>query len=161
MWHFIAEEDPIDPKKINALIEFKKERRKVVALCLIQDSIDYSIFHYIVEADTPKRARDTLKEVFSEESHSEVEDSQDDYVYEVASDHVIPANDVDLVMFDDDRESKPVTATVLNNVSNSLSEQEIVDGSIEAAIVAENEQQPADSTKKQHVVHLKIRKPEV
>ena len=33
----------------------------------IQESIDYSLFHYIVEADTPKRAWDALKEVFSEE----------------------------------------------------------------------------------------------
>ena len=88
-----------------------------MALCLIQDSIDYSLFHYIVEADTPKKAWDTLKEVFSEEptveeSHPEVEDSQNDCVYE---DHVIPAKDFD--------------------------------GSIEVAIVAENEQQLADSTK--------------
>ena len=76
------------------MTEFEKERRQVVALCLIQDSIDYSLFHYIVETDTPKRAWDTLKEVFSEEptveeddfvsqekhqeSHTEVEDSQDD-----------------------------------------------------------------------------------
>ena len=86
--------------------DFQNERRQVVSLCLIQDNIDYFLFHYIVEADTPKRACDTLKEVFSEEptveeddfvihvehqeSHTEVEDSQDDCVYEVASDHVIP-----------------------------------------------------------------------
>ena len=73
------------------MIEFEKERRKVVSLCLIQDSIDYSLFHHIVEAGSPKRAWDTLKEVFSEEptveeddfvsqakhqeSHTEVEDS--------------------------------------------------------------------------------------
>ena len=124
------------------------------------DNINYSLFHYIVEADTPKRAWDTLKEVFIEEptveeydfvsrakhqeSHTEVEDSQDDSVYEAASDHVIPANDIDRVMFDDDSENKPVTAAVLNDVSDSLFEQEIVDGSIETAIVVENEQQPAD-----------------
>ena len=91
-----------------------------MALCLIQDSIDYSLFHYIVEANTPKKAWDTLKEVFSEEptieeddfisqakhqeSHTEVEDSQNNCVYE---DHVIPAKDVDPVMFDDDSESQP------------------------------------------------------
>ena len=34
-----------------------------------------------------------------------MEDSQDDCVKEVASDHVIPAKDVDPVMFDDDSES--------------------------------------------------------
>ena len=78
-----------------------------------------------------------------------MEDIQDDCVYDVASDHVNPAKDVDLVMFDDDSESKPVTAVVLNDVSDSLFEQEIVDGSIEAAIVAKNEQQPAYSITKQ------------
>ena len=103
------------------LWQFEKERRQIVSLCLIQDNIDYSLFHYIVEDDTPKRAWDTLKEVFSEEptvqeddfvseaehqeSHTEVQDSQDDCVYEVASDHVIPTKDVDPVMFDDDSES--------------------------------------------------------
>ena len=56
------------------MTEFEKEKRQVVALCLIQDSIDYSLFHYIVEADTPKRAWDTLKEVFSEESTIEEDD---------------------------------------------------------------------------------------
>ena len=50
-------------------------------------------------------------------------------------------------MFDDD--SEPVTAAVLNDVSDSLFEQEIVDGSIDAAIVAENEQQPADNITKE------------
>ena len=83
-----------------------------------------------------------------EESHSEVEDSQDDCVYEADSDHVITAKDVDPVMFDDDNESNPVTAAVLKNVSNSLFEQETVDSSIEATTVAENEQQPlANNTK--------------
>ena len=67
LWHFIVEEDPIDPENSNALTEFEKQRRQVVTLCLIQDSIDYSLFHYIVEADTPKRAWDTLKEVFGEQ----------------------------------------------------------------------------------------------
>ena len=143
----------------------KKKGRQVVALCLIQDNIDYSLFHYIVEADTPKRAWDTLKEVFSEEptveeddsvsqtehqeSHTEVEDSQDDCVKEATSDQVIPAKDVDPVMFDDDSESKPVTAVVLNDVSDSLFEQEIVDGSIEAVIIAENEQQLLDNNTKE------------
>ena len=61
LWHFIAEKDPIDPEKFHALTDFEKERRQVVALCLIQDSIDYSLFHYIVEVHTPKRAWDTLK----------------------------------------------------------------------------------------------------
>ena len=146
MWHFIAEEDPIDAEKFNALIEFEKERRQVVALCLIQDCIDYSLFHYIVEADTPKRAWDTLKEVFSEEptveendsvsqaehqeSRIEVEDSQDDYVKEAASDQVILAKDVDPVMFNEDNEGKHVTAAVLNDVSDSLFEQETIDSSI-------------------------------
>ena len=76
------------------MTEFEKERRQVVSLCLIQDDIDYSLFHHIVEVDTLKRAWDTLKEVFSEEpiveedefeshtkhqeSHHEVEDNQDD-----------------------------------------------------------------------------------
>ena len=81
-----------------------------------------------------------------------MEDSQDGCVYEVASDHVIPANNVDPVMFDDDSENKPVTAAVLNDVSDSLFEQETVDSSIEAAIVAENEQQPADSITKETTI---------
>ena len=67
LWHFIVEEDPIDPENFNALTEFEKERRKIVSLTLIQDIIDDSLFHYIVEVDTPKRAWDTLKEAFSEE----------------------------------------------------------------------------------------------
>ena len=53
LWHFIVEEDLRDPYSFKALIEFQKERRQVVALCLIQKSIDYSLFHYIVEVDTP------------------------------------------------------------------------------------------------------------
>ena len=108
-------------------LKFEKERRQVIALCLIQDSIDYSLFHCIVEADTPKRAWDTLKEVFSEqltteeddfvsqaehqESHTKVEDSQDDCVdcvYEAATDDVIPTKVVDPIMFVDDTEIKPV-----------------------------------------------------
>ena len=156
MWHFIVEEDPRDPYSFKAWIEFQKERRKGVSLCIIQEIIDYSLFHYIVEADTPKRAWNILKEVFSEEpvveeddfasyakhqeSHSEVEDSQDDYVYEAASDHVNPKNIVDLVVFVDDSEKKPANVTVLIDVSDSLFEKEIVDSSIEATIVAENEQ---------------------
>ena len=43
------------------LTEFEKERRQIVALCLIQDSIDYFLFHYIVEADAPKRAWNILE----------------------------------------------------------------------------------------------------
>ena len=46
---------------------FQKERRQVVALCLIQESIDYSLFHYIVEVETPIKASNILKKVFSEE----------------------------------------------------------------------------------------------
>ena len=92
LWHFIVEEDPRDPDSFKALTKFHKERSQVVSLCLIQDSIDYSLFHYIVEVDAPKSAWNIIKEVFSEEpvveesdfashakhqeSHSEVEDSQ-------------------------------------------------------------------------------------
>ena len=106
MWHFIVEEDPRDPDSFKALTKFQKERRQVVSLCLIHDSIDYSLFHYIVETDAPKRAWNILKEVFSEElvveesdfenhaknqeSHSEVEYSQEDFDYEATNDHVIP-----------------------------------------------------------------------
>ena len=46
---------------------FQKERRQAVALCLIQESIDYSLFHYIVEVETPIKASNILKKVFSEE----------------------------------------------------------------------------------------------
>ena len=35
LWHFIVEEDPVDLEKFNVLTEFEKERRQVVALCLI------------------------------------------------------------------------------------------------------------------------------
>ena len=48
LWHFISEEDPIDLENFIGLTEFEKERRKVVALCLIYEIIDYSLFHYIV-----------------------------------------------------------------------------------------------------------------
>ena len=65
--HFIVEEDPRDPDSFNSMTEFQKERRQVVALHLIQDSIDYSLFHYIIEVDTPKRAWNIQKEVFSKE----------------------------------------------------------------------------------------------
>ena len=74
MWHFLFEEDPIDPYAFKALSEFQKDRRQVVSLSLIQDNIEYSIFHYIAEDDTPKRAWDTLKEVFSEEPTIEEDD---------------------------------------------------------------------------------------
>ena len=43
--------------------------------------------------------------------------------------------------------NKPANVAIVNDVSDSLFEQEIVDVSIEAVIVAENEQQPADNTK--------------
>ena len=56
LWHFIAEEDPIDLYSFKTLTEFQKERRQVVSLCLIQDNIDDSLFHYVTEVDTPKRA---------------------------------------------------------------------------------------------------------
>ena len=87
---------------------------------------------------------DFVSQAKHQESHTEVEDSQDECVYEAASDHVIPTKDVDPVMFDDDSEGKSVTATVLNDVSDSLFEQETVDSGIEVAIVAENEKQPTD-----------------
>ena len=35
LWHFIVEEDPRAPYSFKALIEFQKERRQVVSLCLI------------------------------------------------------------------------------------------------------------------------------
>ena len=66
MWHFLFEEDPIDPYAFKHLFEFQKDRRQFVSLSLIQDNIECSIFHYIAKDDTPKRAWDTLKEVFSE-----------------------------------------------------------------------------------------------
>ena len=163
LWHFIVEENPIDPKKFNALIEFEKEKRQVVALNIIQDSIDYSNFQYIVEVDTPKRAWDTLKEVFSEEptveedefasqakhgeSHSELEDSQDECVYEAVSDQVITTKVVDPVVLVDD--NKLVNVVVLSDVSDSLSEQETIDSSIEATIVTKNEKQPLDNSTKE------------
>ena len=56
-----------------------------------------------------------------------MEDSQDDCVKEAASDHVIPAKDVDPVMFDDDSEGKPITVAVLNDMSYSLFERETLD----------------------------------
>ena len=51
---------------------------------------------------TNREEDDFVSHAELQESHTEVEDSQDDCVYEAASDHVFPANDVDLVMFDDD-----------------------------------------------------------
>ena len=74
LWHFIVEEDPRDPDSFKALNGFQKERRQVVSLCLIQNNIDYSLFHYIVEANTPKRAWGILKEAFSEELNVEEDD---------------------------------------------------------------------------------------
>ena len=78
-----------------------------------------------------------------------MEDSQDDCVYEETTDDAIPTKVVDPIMFVDDSEIKPVNVDMSSDVSNSLSEQEIVDNSIEATIVAENEQQPAHSITKQ------------
>ena len=128
LWHFIFEEDSRDPDSFKALIQFQNERKQVVALCLIKYSIDYSLIHYIVEAYTPKITLNILKEVFSEEpiveegdfvshakhqeSHSEVEDNQEDYVY--------VATNVEPVMFD--IENKHVNVVVLSDVSNSISE---------------------------------------
>ena len=74
MWHFIVEEYPRHPHSFKDLTEFQKERRQVVSLFLIQESIDYSLFHNIVEVDTPKRASDTLKEFLSEEPTLEEDD---------------------------------------------------------------------------------------
>ena len=140
-------------KKILESLIHLGQRKQVISLCLIHGSIDYSLFYYIVEVDTPKRAWDILKEVFSEEyvveedefasqekheeSHSELEDNQDDCVYEATGDHVIPTKVVDPIVLADD--SKPINVVVPNDVSGSLSEQEIVDSNIEAAIVAQNE----------------------
>ena len=61
LWHFIVEEDPRDPDSLKSLTEFQKEKRKFVSLCLIQETIDYSLFHYIVKANTPKIAWNILK----------------------------------------------------------------------------------------------------
>ena len=83
-----------------------------------------------------------------QESHSEVEDSQDDCVYEATSDHVIPTN---IVVFVDDSENKPANVAILSDVSVSILEQETVDSSIEAATVAKNEQQPLDNNIKEIV----------
>ena len=84
-----------------------------------------------------------------QESHSEVEDSKDDYVYEATCDNVIPTKIVDLVVFVDDSENKHANVAVLNDVSDSLSEQETIDSSIEVETVAENEQQPLDRSSKE------------
>ena len=52
-------------------------------------------------------------------------------------------------MFVDDTENKPANVAVLNDVSDSISEQETIDSSIEATIVAKNEQQPLDNNTKE------------
>ena len=62
---------------------------------------------------------------------------------------LIPTKIVDLVVFVDDIENKSANVAVLNDVSDSLSKQEIVDSSIEATTVAENEQQPLNSSTKE------------
>ena len=82
-----------------------------------------------------------------QESHSEVEDSQEDYFYEVGSDHVIPTKVVDPVVLVDD--NKPINVVVPNDVSDSLFDQETIDSNIEAAIVSQNEQQLVDSSTKE------------
>ena len=56
---------------------------------------------------------------------------------------------VDLVMFD--TKNKPFNVAVLNDVIDSLSEQETVDRNIEAAIVSHNEKQPFDSSTKETI----------
>ena len=78
-----------------------------------------------------------------------MEDSQDDYVYEGATDDVIPTKIVDLFVFVGDTENKLANVAVLNDVSDSLSEQETINSSIEATTVAENEQQPLDNSIKE------------
>ena len=135
MWHFIVNEDPRDPYSFKDLTKFRKERRHFFSsLCVIQDDIDYSLFHYIVEVDIPKEAWNILKEVFSEdepaieecdfanhakhqESHTKVEDSQEDFDYQAASDHVITTKVVDPVVLADD--NKPVNVVVPSDVSDS------------------------------------------
>ena len=62
---------------------------------------------------------------------------------------LIPTKIVDLVVFVDDNENKPANVAVLCDVSDSLFEQETIDSSIEATIVAQNEQQPVDSSTKE------------
>ena len=72
-----------------------------------------------------------------------MEDSQEDFDYQAASDHVITTKVVDPVVLVDD--NKLVNVVVYSDVSDSLFEQETIDSSIEAAIVVENGQQPVDS----------------
>ena len=81
------------------------------------------------------------------ESHNEVEYSQEDFDYEAASDHVIPAKIVDPAVLAND--NKPVNVVVPSDVSDSLSKQETVDSSIDAATVPENEKQPVNSSTKE------------
>ena len=45
LWHFIVEEDPRYRDSFKALTEFQKERRKIVSLCLIQNSKEICIHH--------------------------------------------------------------------------------------------------------------------
>lgn len=170
LWHFVAEVDPNDLVSFQNLIEYQKERRQVVALSIIQNGIDYSIFHNISDASTPKEAWDILKAEFNkeepeeneaefseeepvdfashakhQESHSEVEDSQEDCVYDAANDQVSPAKLVDLDLFTDDSGIKPVNVEVPSDLSNSLSEKETVDSSIEVAIACSSKNQKTRS----------------
>ena len=101
-------------------------------MSLIQDNIDYSLFHYIVEADTPKRAWNILKEVFNE--HPVVQQwllkshkapgippwsGRQSSIYEAGSDHVISEKILDLFVFVDDSEKKPANVAVLSDVNDS------------------------------------------
>ena len=79
-----------------------------------------------------------------------MEDSQEDFDYEAANDHVILAKVVDPVFLADD--NKPVNVVVPSDVSDSLSVQEIVDSNIEAAIVVENDQQTIDSNIEETII---------
>ena len=55
-----------------------------------------------------------------------MEDNQEDFVYEVVDDHVIPTNIVDLVMFVDDNEIKPVNVSMSSDVSDSIFEKSLL-----------------------------------
>ena len=63
-WHFIAKENPIDPKDFKSLIEFQKDRIQVISLSLIQDNLDYSIsFHYTAETYTPMNGCEKIYDI--------------------------------------------------------------------------------------------------
>ena len=73
-----------------------------------------------------------------------MEDIQEEFVYEVATDHVILAKIVDPVVFVDD--SKFVNVALPSDVSDCLLEKEIVDSSIEVATLYENDDVAAIET---------------